>query len=240
MKTNYIKFSDIDIDIPSTWEGKKILSFDIDWASDEVLNHLVDILENADVKCCFFVTHETRILQRLRNNDNFELGIHPNFNQLLSNTSKKSPDEILHELKEIVPEAKVFRSHSLTTSGNFLGLYQKYGAVYLSNYMMNGVKNLKPFYHMNGLIEVPIYYADDGDLYLHSNSGIPRLESPFIGFGKGITVYNFHPIHIALNCRNYEDYQNSKQEPLNSERIKFYALNRVGIKNKLEQLLNKR
>lgn len=238
MKTNFIKFSDISVERVESWKGKCILSFDIDWASDIVLNWVVDIVESAGVKCCFFVTHNTPVLDRIRKNKNFELGIHPNFNPLIQNNSDKSADEILAELKLIVPEATVFRSHSLTTSGSFLGLYRKHGANYLSNYMMNGVKNITPFYQINGLVEVPIYYADDGELFLMSNIEIPRIKTSFDTVNDGIKVYNFHPIHVALNCTNIGDYQKSKNETLDADIITYYSQNRVGIKNKLLELIN--
>lgn len=238
MKTDFIKFSDISVEQPESWKGKRILSFDIDWASDEVLNYVIDIVEEAQVKCCFFVTHNTPVLERIRKDKKFELGIHPNFNPLIQNNSTKSADEILTDLKAIVPEATVFRSHSLTTSGSFLGLYKKHGANYLSNYMMNGVKNIQPFYQVNGQIEVPIYYADDGELFLTSNPDIPRKKTPFDKPNDGIQVYNFHPIHVALNCTNIDDYQQSKNEALDVQRINYYSENRVGIKNKLLELIN--
>lgn len=239
MKTDFIKFSEIKVDTPTTWRKKKILSLDIDWAQDIVLEYVIDIIEAANVKCVFFITHKTPLLERIRKNKNFEMGIHPNFNPLLNNTTIRNADEILNELKVLVPEACVFRSHSLTTSGSFLDLYQKHGAKYLSNYMMNGVKNIAPFYQLNGIVEVPIHYADDADLYLISNPDLPKPSGSIEkNEDQGIKVYNFHPIHIALNCSRYEDYQNAKNEILTPERLRFYSVSREGIKNRLISLLN--
>ena len=76
------KVSEISLEEPSSYE-KVFLTFDIDWASDFVLEYCIDLIESAQVKATFFVTHETPLLERLRENPNFELGIHPNFNPLL-------------------------------------------------------------------------------------------------------------------------------------------------------------
>lgn len=73
---------EIDLENPGSYQ-KIFLTFDIDWASDEVLEYCIDIVEKANIKATWFVTHETPLLGRLRANPNFELGIHPNFNPLL-------------------------------------------------------------------------------------------------------------------------------------------------------------
>lgn len=236
MKSDFINFKDIDLKNSSTWRGKKILSFDIDWASDEVLNHTIDLVEKSGVKCTFFVTHNTSILKRLNDNHLFELGIHPNFNPLLTRTSNFSAEEIISNLKHIVREAEVIRSHSLTTSGSWLALYEKAGFKYSSNYMMNGVSTIAPFYHVNGLVEVPIYYADDGHVFLNENLNIPRLsDTPdFNSDNTSIRVFNFHPIHVFLNTAKFSDYlyykENMKKCPFNE--------NAIGSKDMLMRLLN--
>lgn len=63
--------------------GTLYLTFDIDWACDGVLADTIDLVEEADVCATWFVTHDTPLLKRLRENPKFELGIHPNFNNIL-------------------------------------------------------------------------------------------------------------------------------------------------------------
>lgn len=81
-------FKKIVVDDPRTWTDAIFLTFDIDWAHDEVLNDTIDIVERAGVAATWFVTHDTPVLERLKHNPNFELGIHPNFNYLLQGNSK--------------------------------------------------------------------------------------------------------------------------------------------------------
>jgi hypothetical protein len=58
----------------NSWRNKIFLTLDIDWASDEVLEYTIDIIEKANVSATWFVTHNTALLQRLRSNPKFELG----------------------------------------------------------------------------------------------------------------------------------------------------------------------
>ena len=75
---------EIKIDKPDTYENKIFITMDLDWCPDFVLEYVLEILEKYNLKCTFFITHETKLLKYLRENTNkYELGIHPNFNYLL-------------------------------------------------------------------------------------------------------------------------------------------------------------
>ena len=56
----------IDPSKPDTWEENIALTFDIEWAHDEILLDTVNILEKAGASVTWFVTHDTPILGRLR------------------------------------------------------------------------------------------------------------------------------------------------------------------------------
>lgn len=207
---NFIHFKDIVVEKPETWKGKKILSLDIDWASDEILNFTLDLIETKNIKACFFVTHQTKVLERIKQNPLFELGIHPNFNPLLDgDKNSKSASQIIDDLLEIVPNSKILRSHSMTTSGKWLGLYKQKGITHLSNYLQYGLEPVVPFKQINGLIETPVYFADDGYVYLNDTKEMenPALESIKESNEHGVKVYNFHPVHLWLNTNNFHDYQ---------------------------------
>jgi hypothetical protein len=76
---------------------------------------------------------------------------------------------------------------------------------------------LRPFRHPWGVWEVPIYYMDNMDFWMPKNW--PELgHEPFASevieraLGEpGLYVFDFHPIHIALNTRNHDDYTRVKQ-----------------------------
>lgn len=125
---------EIDLENSSSYQ-KIFLTFDIDWASDEVLEYCIDMVESAGVKVTWFVTHETALLQRLRDNPNFELGIHPNFNPLLEGDFAygNNYNKVLRHFLNIVPEAKTMRSHSLGVSSRILIAAKNLGITHDSN-----------------------------------------------------------------------------------------------------------
>ncbi len=71
------------IEVNKNYTDTIFLTFDIDWACDGVLADTIDMVEQADICATWFVTHDTPLLNRLRKNPKFELGIHPNFNNIL-------------------------------------------------------------------------------------------------------------------------------------------------------------
>ncbi len=82
MKYEFEKISIINPEDPNSYNGKIFLTFDIDWAINDVLMSTIDIIEKYNIKATFFVTHRTELLERMDKNKNIELAIHPNFNYL--------------------------------------------------------------------------------------------------------------------------------------------------------------
>jgi hypothetical protein len=101
-----VKLGQIRPEEPSTWQDKLVLSIDIDWAHDEILADTIDLLDRSNVHATWFVTHDTPLLERLRANPNYELGIHPNFNGLLSGDLRQGATavEVIERLLRFVPE----------------------------------------------------------------------------------------------------------------------------------------
>ena len=56
--------------------SKPFVSFDIDWAHDDVVFDVFKLVSAFDVDTTWMVTHETDLLNDLANSDNCELGIH--------------------------------------------------------------------------------------------------------------------------------------------------------------------
>ena len=165
----FIHFKEIKYNNKSTWEGKRILTFDIDWASDDVISDVIDLLNQYNIKATFFVTHQTPVLSKIRSNKNFELAIHPNFNPILNLQGQKTVNQTFDEILEIVPEAIVSRSHSLTNSGRWNSINKEKGLRYTSNYFMYMQKDIKPIKNINDVVEIPIYFSDYALLYFNDN-----------------------------------------------------------------------
>lgn len=163
--TTFKTITTIKFDDESTWKNAIFLTFDIDWAHDDVVNDTVDLVETADIAATWFVTHDMPVLKRLRANSKFELAIHPNFNFLLEGDSHngKNAREVIERLMEIVPEAKSVRSHSMTQSSGLLNLFDNFGLTHDVNHFVPhhiGIE-LKPWTLWNSLCRVPYNWEDD-------------------------------------------------------------------------------
>jgi hypothetical protein len=234
----FIHFRDINLNNSETWRGKSILSFDIDWAIDPIIDDVVSLLDAANIKATFFVTHDTKVLNRIRANSNYELGIHPNFNPLIEiNPDALSAKETLQDILRVVPEAKVLRSHGMTHSGRWLSLYKELGIEYLSQYYMGGVDTIQPFSHINGIVEAPIFFADDGYAF-ERDLGKYNVEPSFNEKSEFLRVFNFHPIHLKLNTPDMSYYNRSRAFFTNLEELNNSVYEGHGVLSLFKQLIN--
>lgn len=230
---NFGLISEIKIDEPSTWLNKKFLTFDIDWANDDIIIDTISILEKHEVKATWFVTHQTKVLEKLRKSNKFELGIHPNFNNLLNGAEKNNSEEIIKSLKDIVPEATALRSHSLTQSERLLDLFSEFGLKNICNtFIPSSIKTkITPWKLWSGIQIIPHCWQDNVSFKI-------SLESKPI-FNDSIVVYNFHPIHVFLNSENMERYESSRQFHKNIEKLRNHCNQREGVRNFLLDLIKK-
>ena len=62
---------------------------DLDWCSDFVLEDTLNLFINNNIKRTIFSTHSTQLLNGLNENQ-FEISIHPNFNNSLDHGAGES------------------------------------------------------------------------------------------------------------------------------------------------------
>lgn len=191
------------------FENRIFLTFDWDWAPDEVLRYTLDILVKENIAATFFVTHYTPLLDEIRaKHKNIELGIHPNFNLLLEGKDDRNTARILEDIKAIVPEAVCCRSHSLAQSSRILQAYEGLGLKYdLNTYVpfSCGIGALKPYEYLFSVIKIPHFFEDD--LYLMADK---RLGAEAHVKAPGLKVFDFHPAHIFLNTEEIQRYERAK------------------------------
>jgi hypothetical protein len=227
----------IDFNRPETWEGRIFLTFDIDWATDEVLSDTIDLVEAAQVCATWFVTHDTPVLARLRDNPLFELGIHPNFNPLLDGdtTQGRSAEEILDRLMAIVPEARAVRSHSMTQSSRLQNLFKDRGLEFECNHFIpeqSGIC-LKPWSLWNGMIKVPYCWEDDVAALYGRLEAFGELETR-----TDLRVMDFHPIHVFLNMADMVHYDQTRDLHLQPEALRKYRnTEKIGARDVLKAVL---
>ena len=240
----FSKISSIQIDFEGSFENQLYLTFDIDWAHDEVLSDTVDLVEKAGACATWFVTHKTPILDRLKANKKFELGIHPNFNFLLKGECEASvsAEEVVKNSLKIVPSAKAVRSHSMTQSSILLDIFDKFHLKYDVNHFVPhhlGIK-LKPWKLWNGLTRVPYCWEDDIHI-LYENLDYSEFQSPvdiaLDASSQGLKVFDFHPIHVFLNTESLERYEATRSIHQYPEELIKHRYNGYGTRNRLIELL---
>lgn len=220
---------------PGTWEKKRFLTLDIDWAHDSVLADAIDLVEKAGVQATWFVTHSTPLLDRLRANPAFRLGIHPNFNELLvgsTESGKESASRILRNLIDLVPEARAVRSHSLVQSERLVDLFHEHGLTHISNFFVpENAGPQRPWRLWSGMTCTPHIWQDNVSMRLDGSIRKPASE-------LGLRIYDFHPIHVFLNTDRMEHYESARpffQTP--DELGKHRQLEAIGARDILLRLL---
>jgi len=215
-----------------------ILTFDLDWCSDNILEFTLEILEKYgenNTKIIFFVTHKTHLLEYIKKK--YEVGIHPNFNFLLIGDFRYGNNirQVIKYYKKLVPDSVNVRSHSLTVSSNILSVFKDVGFKYSYNVFIpfsSGIE-IKPYRLFNGIIEYPHFWEDDAHCYYGWKWDVEQ----FLNY-SGLKVFDFHPIHVFLNTENLERYNEAKPFLNDYKKLKGFVNNETyGTRNFLIDLI---
>lgn len=217
----------------STWKKKIFFTFDNDWAHNEIVKDVVDLIESFDVFATFFVTDNIPQLERIRSNPNFTLGIHPNFRPLLIGKGSTIHYEIERSM-QIVPEAVSCRSHGVIQGGDISQALIQQGIRFESNESIpfhSGIK-LRPYEVAGGLIKLPYLWADEHEWVFNRKTDFSKILKENV-----FCVFDFHPIHVFLNTESTERYENTRPlHRLPDELIK-HRNSGSGTRSKLIELL---
>ena len=178
-----------------------VLSSDQDWAPPWASADLLQQWRDAGVGGTFFVTNACESLAGVGRDDQIELAWHPNFQ--LGSTHGDTPIEVLAHLRALVPNALGVRSHYLVRSTALLEEYARQGLLYEASDLMDGQPGLRPIPSWNSVVRVPIYWADD----VHAMHGRHFALASIALDEPGLKVFDFHPIHVALNSRTLDGYR---------------------------------
>ena len=175
-----------------------ILTIDLEWAPEYMLDHVFGMLSESGSRATLFATHDSKAVKDA--GGAFEVGLHPAVSALAE------MDEAICRLKDIFPYARAIRTHGLVNASGFLQVYKKHGLSVTSNYLMTGQAGIRPVPMLYDILEYPIYYMDDVHLaetdHIDTSSLIKGLiEKP------GVKVLAFHPMYIYLNSNSIERYR---------------------------------
>ena len=221
----------------SSWNKKIFITFDLDWCSDQILLDLLKLIQNSDIEATFFVTHNTPILDKLRRNKNYELGIHPNFNFLVEGDHRygKTYEEVVDFYLNIVPEAISVRSHSLFDNSRLSKIFYDKGLKHVSNFLIPSSSNirLKPWKSIFDLSVIPFHWEDD----VHCLSNLDWGIDNFI-HKSGLNVFNFHPTHIFLNTYSINEFQKARNDLYKHDKLgKWRNTKYYGTRDFLKDLI---
>ena len=180
------------------------MTFDIDWAPDASIELCLDLLDRHDVKATFFATHLTDLNQEIVSRGH-ELGIHPNF--LPGSTHGTDTTQIIETCLEFAPAARYLRTHSLVQSSRlFHEIFGRFPQLTTDiSLLMHKARHVQRCrWGFNGVSFDRILYNWEDDAEFDSQD----FDYTTPAFYGDLTIYDFHPIHVHLNSRTADSYQN--------------------------------
>jgi hypothetical protein len=213
--------------------GLVALSFDVEWASKDVLADLLALLGERRLRGTFFCTHAGIEVP------GHERGLHPNFRRqgdtmkglegalgkggLAAAAEEAVYRHVVATTKAYCPEAIGVRAHSLFYDSQLVRIYKDAGLMYDSSYAMPFVEGLRPVRKEYEMLELPIYYQDHLDL----KTGTTGFDVGAIDLGSsGMKVFNFHPNMLFINAVSDEHYLACK--PVYHDRDRLLAMRHPG------------
>jgi hypothetical protein len=174
------------------------ITFDVDWAPDWAIELCAALCRARGIPATFFVTDASPFLAALRQDPLFEVGLHPNF--LPGSSHGKTFEEVMDFSLGLVPEARSMRTHDLFGCSSLFELIaRRYGQIQVDASLFLPGRSCEPVILYHGepprrFVRVPFRFADN---VAARSPGWRWDAEPVIG--DGLTVFDFHPSHIALN-----------------------------------------
>jgi len=213
---------------------------DIDWASEDAIEHQQEIFDAFDVEATYFVTHDSALAAGLHEAGRVQLGVHPNF--LPGSSHGDSVEEIVRTVMSFAPDARCFRSHRYYDASPATEALVEAGIVYDSNLMTNLQPNIHPITHESGLLRFPCFYEDG----THNKWQRPWEYQLFAEVFRqpGIKILSVHPLVTAFNCTSSANWAELKTRfppdewrILSLDTIREYADESPGPERFLQDLL---
>jgi len=232
LKTKLIK--DLDPNIKSSWNDSLFITFDIDWAHDSVIDYCHDYFSKRNLKTTWYTTHFSSKVQELSCDSNIEIGIHPNFNDLLySDKAVLDSVGIINDLLDLFPESSTVRSHSLTMSERLLETFASLKLFRISNLFLpfDRFSKASPFNLWHDTVMIPHCYQDN--ISLKMSHDLVELDTNT----SGLKVLLIHPIHFFLNTPSLEYYESCRPYFKDPKKLKEKRFKGNGIFSRVDLFL---
>lgn len=187
--------------------SKVVLTLDVDWVPDFVIDDIANRLMKAGACATWFITHDSPAVQSLLTEPSFECGIHPNFYP--GSSQGETTEEVFDYCLSIAPQAVTMRTHGLLQSSRIYNYACEKTPIKIDvSTLMFGAPSCDPGWHIapvGKLLKVPFQWEDDIEMNKERpdwTAGIMKEADPFI--------LNFHPIHIYLNSADMTAYNDVK------------------------------
>lgn len=178
-----------------------IITLDTDWVPQFIMDYVLSLLGSYGIKSTLFLTGN----YELPNNDLIEASLHPHF--LAALEEGKSFEDVIVELKSLIPTAIGNRSHQLFWHNKLTNVFLNNGILYDSSVFLPFHPGLKPI-KVNKLVKMPYWWGDG--FHIRNGFYLDRFDVP--GKDKpGLKILNFHPINIYLNMNSIDEYVKMKQ-----------------------------
>ncbi|HEY8077284.1 MAG TPA: hypothetical protein VIF62_24325 [Labilithrix sp.] len=185
------------------------ITLDTDWAPDAAIAQCAKILVDANVRATWFVTHESPAIAALREHPAlFEIGIHPNF--LRGSSHGATEEDVLATCMRMVPDAVSMRTHALVQSTPLFDVVLRHTPIRCDASLLlpyaSHVEPLELQWKGKSILRVPYVWEDDIEMMRDEPSwSVTRALG-----GGGLRVFDFHPIHVALNSCDFSRYEELK------------------------------
>ena len=214
------------LDAKRMWDEEPVFCFtsDVDWASEAVLQEFLADFRMCKLPLTVFVTHESKIVNKYKEEGLIERGIHPNF--LADSSHGEGLRTVIETCIKFAPEATGYRSHRLFDVSDVSHLlHDEYGFKYVSNLGTIMQTRIRPILHESGLVHFPIFFEDG--VHLRNRMGfdlsayLSRFESP------GIKIISVHPMNYVVNTPEI-DYMRKIKDTLSRQEYNTISAEEIG------------
>lgn len=216
-----------------------LVTVDIDWASEPVIEETLDFLKERHIFPTVFTTHRSpRIEASL---EEMEVGLHPYFDP--SSSHGATIPEVVQYITSLSYNLPAFRCHRFGNCNQSRQAMQEAGMIFSSN-TCTDLEIVAPFKDRFGLLEVPIFFEDGGYLWKKYPLELTlllkeKMEKP------GLKVLLIHPMHFVLNTPNFSYMTHIKKSmnrqdwnQLNKKELNELRWKGRGIKDLLIELFD--